>query len=175
MGTGELTGLLLILGGIVLVAIIIGTYLGRVSGSGLTELFMSTQARFRKPQPVYSTPRALVKQRQYKEAVEAYQEILKEHKEDPTALFELALLYDEKLRDYDNALDCYSRAEQTAPDKDTLVGSLNRKADIYVRLHHYDYAIFELKKVIRKYPDSKAARWTQEKIDLCIRQGGRDA
>ena len=77
---------------------------------------------------MYSVPRGLAKQGKHREAVAAYEELLHEFPNDPTALLDLAQLYDGKLRDHQRAVEYYTQVENAVPAVRTVLFAINRKA-----------------------------------------------
>ena len=68
------------------------------------------------PPPSFNLALILTEKRHYKSAIEEYQRVLEINPNDAAAHFNLALLYDEQMKDSTQALDHYRAYLQLEPD-----------------------------------------------------------
>ncbi len=144
--------------------IILGFPFSRWLSTRFAEFLIPLGERFRKPPPAYSTARRLTHEHRYKEAAEAYKSILEEHKDDETALLELARLYDLQMEDRAGAIRCYDRLERTARERSSLLFALERKAEIHAGMGDYGLASAELTKIMKRFPRSRDSELARERL-----------
>jgi len=153
---------------VVIVSVFLGILIGPLLAHWISDKFIGalffSQEKFEKEQTIYSIPRALVQRGEYTEAIKEYEKILLAEEKDELALLELAQLYDEKLKDYSPALNCYNKLENVTEDKRTLIFIFNRRSDIYLQQNNYEAAVDELQKIKDKFPDSKDSHWAGERM-----------
>ncbi len=126
-------------------------------------LYSAVGIRIDKP---YSLPKSYYAKGRYGEAIEEYRKMLEEDPEEVTAQFEIADIYYFKLKNYSQATTEYREVLSKNPDDELWTFTINRLADIYCE--HFkepDWAIRELEKIIRKFPDSKRAMQAKRRIE----------
>lgn len=133
-------------------------------------LYSATGVRIAKP---YSFPKSYYAKGKYKEAIEEYRKMLEEDPKEVTAQFEIADIYYFKLKDYNRAATEYREILNKNPDNDLWTFTINRLADIYCgHFKEPDWAIRELEKIIRRFPDSKRASQAKRRIESIKSKGG---
>lgn len=133
-------------------------------------LYSAVGIRIAKP---YSLPKSYYAKGKYEEAIKEYRKILEEDAEEVTAQFEIADIYYFKLKDYNQAATEYCEVLNKNPDDELWAFTINRLADIYCE--HFkepDWAIRELEKIIRRFPDSKRATQAKRRIESIKSKGG---
>lgn len=109
----------------------------------------------------------------YEEAVGEYRKMLEEDPKDVTAQFEIADICYFKLKNYSQAATEYREVLNKNPDDELWAFTINRLADIYCE--HFgepDWAIRELEKIVRRFPDSKRAVQARRRIESIKSKGG---
>ena len=152
----------------VIISVLLGALIGPTIAHWISNKFasslFSSEEKFEKEQAIYSIPRALVQRGEYQEAVKEYEKILLDEEKDELALLELAQLYEEKLKDYSQALSCYDKLEHVTDDERTLIFIFNRRSDLYLQQKNYEAAIGELQKIKDRFPKSKDSKWAEERM-----------
>ncbi len=104
--------------------------------------------------PQHSTIQALVARGAYREAADAYREVIAAHPEDLVACEQLTQLALRELKDYDLALVAAREAERRAPDPRQRAGFALLIANVYRdNLKDYGRTAVELRRVLARYPD----------------------
>ena len=133
-------------------------------------LYSAVGIKIAKP---YSLPKSYYAKGKYKEAIEEYRKILEEDPEEVTAQFEIADIYYFKLKNYSQAATEYREVLNKNPDDELWAFTINRLADIYCeQFGEPDWAIKELEKIIRRFPDSKRAIQAKRRIESIRSKGG---
>ncbi|MBA7654542.1 Cell division coordinator CpoB [subsurface metagenome] len=121
----------------------------------------------------HSLPKSYYAKGKYEEAVGEYRKMLEEDPKDVTAQFEIADICYFKLKNYSQAATEYREVLNKNPDDELWAFTINRLADIYCE--HFgepDWAIRELEKIVRRFPDSKRAVQARRRIESIKSKGG---
>ncbi|MCK4648531.1 tetratricopeptide repeat protein [bacterium] len=133
-------------------------------------LYFAVGVRIAKP---YSLPKSYYAKGKYQEAIKEYRKMLEADPEDITAQFEIADICYFKLKNYSQAATEYREVLNKNPDDELWAFTINRLADIYCE--HFgepDWAIRELEKIVRRFPDSKRAVQARRRIESIKSKGG---
>jgi hypothetical protein len=133
-------------------------------------LYSAVGIRIAKP---YSLPKSYYAKGKYEEAIKEYRKMLEEDPEDVTAQFEIADIYYGKLKNCSQAATEYREVLNRNPDDKLWTFTINRLADIYCEhLGKPVWAIRELEKIVRRFPDSKQAIQAKKRIESIKSKGG---
>lgn len=105
---------------------------------------------------------------QYAEAAAAYRNVIATQPEDLVACDKLGQLALRQLKDYETALFAYREAEKRATDPKRRLGYAMMVVGVYrENLKEYGKAMFELRRIMAKYPDApNRARLSAEVDEL---------
>ena len=121
----------------------------------------------------HSLPKSYYAKGKYEEAVGEYRKMLEADPKDVTAQFEIADICYFKLKNYSQAATEYREVLNKNPDDELWAFTINRLADIYCE--HFgepDWAIRELEKIVRRFPDSKRVVQARRRIESIKSKGG---
>ncbi len=114
----------------------------------------------------HSNIQALAAKGAYREAAEAYREVIAAEPQDVVACEQLTQLALRELKDYELALFALREAEQRAPDARRRAGYALLAANVYRdNLKDYGKTMVELRRILARYPDIPNANALRSEID----------